>query len=395
MGDKVHVAGVGMIPFAKPGASDDWDVMAEAAIRMALDDSGVDYRHVQQAYAGYVYADSTAGQSALYRVGITGIPVVNVNNNCATGSTALYLARQIVELGGADCVLAFGFEQMVPGALGMVFGDRKPAMEMHQEAQRRAVAENQDQVPFAARFFANAGSEYQKRYGAKDETFAKVTVKARAHAEHNPRAIFRSALTVEDVMASKRLAGPLTRYQACPPTCGAAAAVLVSPAFARKHGLDTKVAILGQSMTTDVPASFDKGSMISLVGYDMSKEAARQVYEQSGVGPHELDVVELHDCFTSNELISYEALGLCHEGDAERFISDGDNTYGGMVVTNPSGGLLSKGHPIGATGLAQCFELTQQLRGQSGQRQVERARLGLQHNIGLGGACVVTLYGQA
>jgi acetyl-CoA acetyltransferase len=393
MRNKVRVAGVGMVPFRKPGHSDPWDVMAEQAIRAALDDAGIDYSHVQQAYAGYVYGDSTAGQSAIYRVGCTGVPIVNVNNNCATGSTALFLARQLIELGGASCVLAVGFEQMAPGALSHVFQDRKGPMEKH-----LAVAEGaqglEPAVPLAAQILGGGGREYQERYGVADETFARVSVKARKHAAHNPFAVFRDPVTVEEVLASPRLYGPLTRLQACPPTCGAAAAILVSDHFARRHGLDASVVIEGQSMTTDLPSSFEGGSMMRVIGYDMMRQAAREVYEAAGVGPEDVQVVELHDCFTSNELISYEALGLCPEGGAEKMVADGDNTYGGRYVTNPSGGLLSKGHPLGATGLAQCYELTQQLRGRADKRQASGARHGLQHNIGLGGACVVTLYGR-
>lgn len=389
----VRVAGVGMIPFTKPGQSEDWDVMAEKAIRLALADAGIDYSLIQQAYAGYVYGDSTAGQSALYRVGITGIPIVNVNNNCSTGSTALYLARQMVEMGAADCVLAVGFEQMVPGALGMVFNDRKRTLDMALNRQDE-IQGFDEHAPFAAQQFGGGGLDHQARYGTSDEAFAMISVKARKHAANNPLALFRDPLTVEEVLASKHLYGPITRFQACPPTCGAAAAILVSPAFAAKHNLDAGVEIVAQAMTTDFASSFEGASMMQVIGYDMSKDAARQVYETAGIGPGDVDVVELHDCFTPNELITYEALGLCEEGGAERYIRDGGNTYGGTHVTNPSGGLLSKGHPLGATGLAQCYELTHQLRGTADKRQVEGARHALQHNLGLGGACVVTLYGK-
>ena len=394
MAEKVKVAGVGMIPFMKPGQSDDWDVMAEKAVRLALDDAGIGYDLVQQAYVGYVYGDSTAGQSALYRVGITGIPIVNVNNNCSTGSTALYLARQMVATGAAECVLAVGFEQMAPGALGMIFNDRKRTLDKLL-TEEVAIQGWDEQAPMAAQQFGGGGVDHQRRYGTKDETFGMISVKARRHAANNPLALFRTPLTLEEVMASKHLYGPITRFQACPPTCGAAAAILVSPAFAAKHGLDASVEIVAQALTTDVADGLDSGSMMRLIGYDMSRNAAKQVYEAAGVGPDDVQVVELHDCFTPNELITYEALGLCPEGGAERYIVDGDNTYGGKHVTNPSGGLLSKGHPLGATGLAQCYELTQQLRGAADARQVDGARFALQHNIGLGGACVVTLYGRA
>ncbi|MDG2535872.1 lipid-transfer protein [Sphingomonas sp. HITSZ_GF] len=391
---RARIAGVGMIPFTKPGQSEDWDVMAEKAIRAALADAGIDYGEVQQAYAGYVYADSTAGQSALYRVGCTGIPIVNVNNNCSTGSTALFLARQAIESGMAECVLAFGFEQMLPGALGAVFTDRKRSLDHHLTRQEALLGQD-DTSPLVAQQFGGAGLDYQARYGAPDEVFGMIAVKARAHAANNPLALFRDPLTLDEVMASKHLYGPLTRFQACPPTCGAAAALLVSPAFAAKHGLDAGVEILGQAMTTDYAATFAGGSMMSVVGYEMTREAARMVYDQAGLGPDDIQAVELHDCFTANELISYEALGLCPEGGAEAYIRSGGNSYGGRHVTNPSGGLLSKGHPLGATGLAQCYELTQQLRGTADRRQVDKMRFGLQHNLGLGGACVVTLYGRA
>lgn len=394
MASKARIGGVGMIPFNKPGQSEDWDVMAEKAIRLALADAGLEYSHVQQAFVGYVYGDSTAGQSALYRVGVTGIPIVNVNNNCSTGSTALYLARQMVEAGVAECVLAVGFEQMLPGALGMVFTDRKRTLDFHLSKQVEIQGWDET-APMAAQQFGGGGLDYQQRYGASDEVFGLISVKARKHAANNPLAIFRDPLTLEEVMASKRLYGPVTRYQACPPTCGAAAAILVSPAFASKHNITASVEIVAQSMTTDFPVAFEGRSMMSVIGYDMSKAAAWQVYEAAGIGPDDVAVVELHDCFTPNELITYEALGLCPEGGAEAYIRDEQNTYGGKHVTNPSGGLLSKGHPLGATGLAQCYELTQQLRGAADKRQVEGACHALQHNLGLGGACVVTLYGKA
>jgi len=391
MGNKVYVAGVGMIPFSKPGASAPYHEMGSAAIRLALQDSGLDFSDVQQAYAGYVYGDSTSGQKAIYQVGMTGIPVVNVNNNCSTGSTALYLARQAVEYGAADCVLAVGFEQMSPGALGSVFQDRPTPFDNFDNECEALCGDTG--LPLALRYFCGAGKSHIDKYGSTIEDFAKIRAKASRHATNNPLAIFRNEVSVEDVLEAKVLyPGIMTRLMACPPTCGGAATILVSKAFANKKGLRTDVMIAAQAMTTDFPSTFEAHDMMQLVGYDMAQEASRQVYEEAGIGPDDLDVVELHDCFAHNELISYEALGLCPEGGAQKFIADADNTYGGKVVTNPSGGLLSKGHPLGATGLAQCYELTHQLRGTAKERQVENARLGLQHNLGLGGACVVTLY---
>lgn len=390
MRDRVVVAGVGMVPFATPSRSDSYDVLAEGAVKAALADAGIDLATVQQAYAGYVYGDSTSGQNALYRVGMTGAPVLNVNNNCSTGSSALFLARQAVASGAADCVLAFGFEQMQRGALRTQWDDRPSAFRRFDEVITKVQGEAEG-VPFAPRYFGGAGAAYCEKYGMDPTVFAGISVKSRRHAAHNPYAVFTDPLTVEEVLASSRIFGPLTRLQCCPPTCGAAAAVVVSEDFARANGLRADVAIAAQAMTTDTQSSFD-GDLMHLVGYDMTRSAARQVYEAAGVDPRDIHVVELHDCFTINELLSYEALGLTPEGTAEKFIADGDNTYGGRVVTNPSGGLLSKGHPLGATGLAQCAELVWQLRGEADKRQVEGVNLALQHNIGLGGAAVVTLY---
>lgn len=387
----VRIAGVGMTAFAKPGAHPPYPDMAAAAVHAALADAGLAYTDMQQAYVGYVYGDSTAGQRALYGVGMSGIPIFNVNNNCATGSTALFLARQAVASGAADCVLALGFEHMNPGALGAVFTDRPSPFDPFDAATAELVGRSD--IPLALRYFGGAGLAHMQQYGTPLHTFAAIRAKASHHAANNPLALLRKPLTTEDVMAAPMLwEGVMTRLMACPPTCGAAAAVVCSDRFARQHGLGAGVRIRAQAMTTDTAATFEARDMREVVGFSMAREAARQVYEQAGIGPQELDVVELHDCFAHNELLSYEALGLCSLGGAERFVADGDNTYGGQIVTNPSGGLLSKGHPLGATGLAQCTELVQQLRGQAGPRQVEGARLGLQHNLGLGGACVVTLY---
>ena len=390
MSHEVFVSGVGMIPFVKPGTSGTYQEMGEEAVRLALEDSGATYDQVQQVYAGYVYGDSTCGQAAVYRLGMSGIPVINVNNNCSTGSTALFLARQAIEGGAAECVLALGFEQMNPGALGAVFEDRPNPLEKFIESANEI--EGKSKVPVALRLFGGAGLEHQKKYGTRDETFARVSQKARLHAKHNPRAIFRDEVSIEEVLSSPPMHGVLTRLQCCPPTCGAAAALLTSEKFAKKHGLRSDVKMTGQSMTTDFPSSFEGKTMMQIVGSDMSQAAANDLYERAGIGPEDVDVVELHDCFTSNEIITYEALQLTEQGGSEQFVSDGDNTYGGKVVVNPSGGLLSKGHPLGATGLGQCAELVWQLRGEAGPRQVEGARVGLQHNLGLGGACVVSLY---
>ena len=395
MGHKVYVIGVGMTKFEKPG-SKEWDYpdMAEQAGTRALEDAGIAYDLVEQAAVGYCYGDSTCGQRAVYTLGLTGIPIYNVNNNCATGSTALFMGKQFVEAGIADCVLALGFEKMEKGSLGTNFTDRVNPLDKHAKAMidKRGF----EKAPPAPQFFGNAGREHMEKYGTKPEHFAKIGWKNHKHSVNNPYSQFQDEYSLEDIQNAPTVYEPLTKLQCCPTSDGAGAAILASEAFVRQHGLQAKaVEIAGMTMTTDTISSFDDQSDMKLVGYDMTRDAARKVYEQSGKGPEDIDVVELHDCFSANELITYEALGLCPEGKAGEFIDSGAQTYGGQVVVNPSGGLISKGHPLGATGLAQCAELNWQIRGEADARQVDGAKIALQHNLGLGGAAVVALYRKA
>ncbi|MDQ1005307.1 sterol carrier protein 2 [Neobacillus niacini] len=389
MKSNANVIGVSMVKFEKPGRNEPYEIMASKAITDALKDAGISYSDVDQAYASYVYGDSTCGQTALYRVGMTGIPIINVNNNCSSGSTALYLARQAVESGAAECVLAFGFEEMKPGALGEHWFDRTSPFQWVND-QFDVLNPELPDAPFALKVFGAARLEYLKKYGANPDIFGKVAVKSRQHAVNNPYSLFTNEITLDEVMQSPDVYSGLRRLMACPPTCGASAVIVCSHDFAKKHNIQNAVKITAQSMTTDQPDT--KENAMHLVGQKMAEKAAKEVYEKAGIGPEDVDVVELHDCFTPNEVISYEALGLCAEGEAEKFINDRDNTYGGKFVVNPSGGLMSKGHPLGATGLAQCTELVWHLRGEAGNRQVEGAKVALQHNLGIGGACVVTMY---
>ncbi|NHC41999.1 lipid-transfer protein [Bacillus sp. MM2020_1] len=389
MMNQANVIGVSMVKFEKPGRNEPYEIMASKAITGALRDAGIEYSNVQQVYASYVYGDSTCGQTALYKVGMTGIPIFNVNNNCSSGSTALYMARQAVESGSAECVLAFGFEEMKPGALGENWNDRTSPFQWIYNRFEQLNPELPE-GPVALKVFGAAATEYLEKYGANPNIFGKVAVKSRNHAVNNPYSLFTKGLELDEVMNSSVIYPGLTRYMACPPTCGAAAVIVCSESFAKKNNIKDRVKIIAQSMTTDTPDTHEDN--LHLVGRSMTARAAKLVYEKAGINPEDVDVVELHDCFTPNEVITYEALGLCGEGEAEKLINDQDNTYGGKYVVNPSGGLMSKGHPLGATGLAQCTELVWHLRGTAGDRQVEGAKLALQHNLGLGGACVVTLY---
>uniref|UniRef100_A0A3Q3W1P5 Sterol carrier protein 2 n=1 Tax=Mola mola TaxID=94237 RepID=A0A3Q3W1P5_MOLML len=362
------------------GARDSYDYpdMAKEAGEKALVDAGIPYSAIEQACVGYVYGDSTCGQRAIYHsLGLTGIPIINVNNNCSTGSTALFMARQLVQGG--------------EGSLSAKFMDRTNPMDKHMEVMinRYGMAA----APAAPQMFGNAGREHMEKYGTKPEHFAKIAWKNHKHSTNNPYSQFQDEYSLEQVTDSRKVFDYLTLLQCCPTSDGAGAAVLASEAFVRKHHLEKQaVEIVAQEMVTDTASTFEENSCIKMVGYDMSRLAAKKCYEAAGLQPSDVDVVELHDCFSANELITYEALGLCPEGKAGEFIDRGDNTYGGQFVINPSGGLISKGHPLGATGLAQCAELCWQLRGQAGRRQVKGAKVALQHNIGLGGAVVVTLY---
>ncbi len=395
MGNRVYVVGVGMTKFEKPG-SRDWDYpdMAEEAGKKALADAGIAYEKIEQAVAGYCNGDSTCGERAVYTLGLTGIPIYNVNNNCSTGSTALFMGKQFIEGGLADCVLAIGFEKMEKGSLGIKYTDRTPPLDRHLKhmVDMRGFAK----APGAPQFFGNAGREHMERYGTKPEHFAKIGWKNHKHSVNNPYSQFQDEYSLEDILNSPMVHEPLTKLQCCPTSDGAGAAILASERFVRENGLQARaVEILGMAMTTDFRSTFEEESSIKLVGYDMTRSAAQKVYEQAGIGPEDVDVIELHDCFSANELITYEALGLCPEGKAGEFVDSGANTYGGRVVVNPSGGLISKGHPLGATGLAQCSELNWQLRGEADRRQVEGAKIALQHNLGLGGAAVVAAYRKA
>jgi len=394
MADRVFIVGVGMTKFEKPGHREGWDYpdMARESGGNALADAGIDYREVQEAYVGYVYGESTSGQRAVYELGMTGIPVVNVNNNCSTGSTALFLAARAIRGGLADCALALGFEKMQPGSLGSTYDDRAQPMEKH----ILAMAEISEVLfPPAPWMFGAAGREHMREYGSTAKHFAKIGYKNHKHSVNNPYAQFQDEYTLDDILAARMIYDPLTKLQCSPTSDGSGAAILASERFVDEHDLAAQaVEIVGQAMTTDFADSFD-GTSKALIGHHMNVAAARSVYEQSGLGPSDFQVIELHDCFSANELLLYEALGLCGEGEAPKLIDNGDTTYGGRWVVNPSGGLISKGHPLGATGLAQCAELTWQLRGTADKRQVEGVSAALQHNIGLGGAAVVTAYQRA
>eukprot|EP00929_Paragymnodinium_shiwhaense_P083126 TRINITY_DN44165_c0_g2_i1.p1 TRINITY_DN44165_c0_g2~~TRINITY_DN44165_c0_g2_i1.p1 ORF type:complete len:432 (-),score=88.62 TRINITY_DN44165_c0_g2_i1:155-1450(-) len=397
-GRKVYVVGVGMTRFNKPvkgfdPAHPDYPEMGKVAVQRALTDACISYKDIEAAVVGSL--EGAKGQRVLYDIGCTGIPIHNVANACATGSNAIFLARSFVAGGMHDCCLAVGIEKMAPGALG-ASGHKGGATILDHHFKTQASKFEFGRAPPMPWMFGNAAREHMEMYGSKKEHFAWIGWKNHKHSVNNPYSQFRDEYTEEQVVSAPMIYEPLTKLQCSPTSDGAAAAVLMSEELVEKLGLQGQaIEILGQSMRTDFPSVFEEGkgdTCINNIGAEMCAKAAEQVYNDTGLGPKDVQVIELHDCFSANELITYEGLGLCKKGEGHKLVEQKATTYGGQWVVNPSGGLISKGHPIGATGLAQCCELNWQLRGEAGKRQVQNATTGLQHNLGLSGAVVVTMY---
>ncbi|KAJ9619657.1 hypothetical protein H2203_008439 [Taxawa tesnikishii (nom. ined.)] len=389
-----YVLGVGMTKFIKPRGKVDYTELGFEAGVKAMLDAQINYDDVDQGVACYCYGDSTCGQRVFYQFGMTQIPIYNVNNNCSTGSTGLNLARNMVSHGAADCVLVVGFEKMFPGSLQSFFQDRTNPTGT--TAQMMKETRGITNAPGAAQMFGNAGREYMEKYGAKKEDFAEIARVNHEHSKRNPYSQFQDEYTLEQILNAPVIHEPLTKLQCCPTSDGGAAAVIVSQDFldARPHLKDQAVLIAGQCLATDAPSLFSRSS-IDLMGFEMTKHAAKTALSEAGVTTADIKVCELHDCFSANEMIVIDALGLSEPGKAHEMVRKGDITYGGKMVINPSGGLISKGHPLGASGIAQCAELVWHLRGWANNRLVDGTTAALQHNLGLGGAVVVTVYKRA
>ncbi|CAO1625821.1 unnamed protein product [Parajaminaea phylloscopi] len=397
---KAYVVGVGMTKFDKPRGERDYPELGLEASVKALIDAGITYDQVETAAVGYCYGDSTCGQRALYQLGMTGIPIVNVNNNCSTGSSAFAFAANAIQSGQAECALALGFEKMAPGSLGSAWDDRAAPMEgtMSQlfEIEGDKEYETEDFGPFAARIFGAAGQEYCEKYGANWDHIAAIASKNHKHSVNNPYAQFRVAPSPEQVAKSRKITREVTLPMCSPTSDGGAAAVVCSEEFIKAHNLqDRAIELAGLGIATDSPKLYEDKSRIELAGADMSRRAAAKAYKQAGITAKDVQVIELHDCFAPNELVTYPALGLCAENEAHKIVERGDNTYGGKWVVNPSGGLESKGHPLGATGIGMVAYMTLQLRNEAGPLQVKDVKYALTHNIGLGGSCVVTVLKKA
>jgi sterol carrier protein 2 len=389
---KVFIVGVGMTKFVKPGSHQlSYIDFGKQAVQRALDDSGISYDKVEQAFAGYVFESSCAGQRVLYEIGMTGIPIVNVNNNCATGSTALNLAVNAVRFGQSQCALALGFEQMQKGPLPLEMSNPSHPVYKYAEPLIKNGTYNQ-KLPSAPQLFGAAGKEYMEKYNVPINALYKISQKNYSHGFNNPYAQFRKKVTEEEVGKSTMICYPLNKLQCCPTSDGAACAIICSETFMKENKLENQaIEILACVLGSDKKETFSSNSAMNVVGYDLTKRTAEKAYKQAGLTPKDIQVVELHDCFSANELITYEGLGLCEKGKAQEFIEKGDNTYGGRYVVNPSGGLTSKGHPLGATGIAQVTELTWQLRNMAEKRQVKNVQHALSHNLGLGSAVVISI----
>ncbi|KAI0651456.1 thiolase-like protein [Trametes meyenii] len=406
-GRRSFIIGAGCTAFIKPRGQRSTDEMGLEAATKALLDAGITYDEVEAAFVGYCYGDSTTGQRALYQLGMTGIPITNVNNNCSTGSTALYNANNLVKGGLVDCVLALGFERMNRGSLGTHFPDRESPLKVFNDASsdlEEQLSAGKNHGPGAPRMFANGAQEYFDKHGANVNHLAQIASKNHKHSVNNPYSQFRDGWSVEQVLAAPKINKQLTKFMCSPTSDGAACCIVASEDFVHKHRLENQaIEIVGQILGTDEPATFESRSAMEVVGFGMSKNAADRVFAQAGldgpVGRDQIGVIELHDCFSANELLMYDALGLCEPGQAHKLVERGDNTYGGKYVVNPSGGLEAKGHPLGATGLGMHFYITMQLRQWAGPMQApglfdvpdKRGKFGLVHNIGLGGAVVCSL----
>jgi sterol carrier protein 2 len=394
---KVYVIGVGMTKFVKPGSVPGWDYpdMVKEAVTEALSDAGLKYSDIQQAAVGYLFGGTCCGQRALYEIGFTGIPIFNVNNACASGSSAVFLGKQIIESGNVDLFLATGFEKMASGSLenmGGNFDDRTNPVEKHVGVM--ADTYGLFPAPITCQMFGNAAKEHMEKYGTKREHFAKIAYKNHLHSVNNPKSQFQKEFSFDQVMNARKIYDFVGLLECSPTSDGSAAAVLCSEKFLQQNPRlrSQAVEIVGMELGTDEPSVFAEKSNIKMIGFDMIKRISERLYKNTGYSPKDVQVIELHDCFAPNELITYEAIGLCPIGKGGELVDRKDNTYGGKWVVNPSGGLISKGHPIGATGVAQVVELSNQLRGRCGKRQVPNCKLAMQHNIGIGGAGVVALY---
>jgi acetyl-CoA acetyltransferase len=374
MGD-VYILGTDMIKFGKFSDRSVPQIAAESAL-LALDDAGVTIHDIEALYCGnLMQASGMVGQRILQQIGQTGIPVVNVANACATGATALREGWAAVKAGLYDIVLCVGVEQMAgAGLLGGGGGGKGiPTEGLLGSGTMPAV-------------FAEAGMEHSRKYGTTFEQFAKISVKNHWHSTMNPKARYQIETPLEEVMGAEMISYPNTKLMCSVNVDGSAAAVLVSERKAKQLGMRRAVKISASILTSD---RFTQRDLTMPDVNTCTREAAKKAYEMAGIGPNDVNLIELHDCFATAEMLHYENLGICKDGEAGRLIDEKQVYLGGRIPVNVSGGLLSKGHPLGATGIANVYEVATHLRGEAGKRQVQGAKVGLTHVIGLGSACAI------
>jgi acetyl-CoA acetyltransferase len=371
----VAIVGANMLKFGRYPDKDVVQLAAEASLG-ALKDAGITIQDVELVSSGNLYqSNAMIGQRLMKEIGATGVPVINVSNACATGSTAFREAYYAVASGAYDVVMAVGSEQM--GKMGLLGGGGG--------GDRAYSTEGVMGTGIMPGVFGQAGVEHMRKYGTTQEQIAKIGVKASKHGEANPYAMYREGKTLEDVMNARVVAWPNTLFMCCPTSDGAAAAILMSAEKARQH-TSKPVWVAASALTSD-PYSDRNPTMFDI--NTLTRNAAKEAYETAGIGPEDLNMVELHDCFATAELVHYENLGLCGDGEAGKLIDDKATYNGGKIPVNVSGGLLSKGHPLGATGVANIVEVVWHLREEAGDRQVQGAKTGLAHVIGLGSACTI------
>jgi acetyl-CoA acyltransferase len=371
---EVYIVGIDMIRFGRYPERVVVDLASEAAL-LAFDDCGIGIKDIQALFSGNI-GETMTGQRTLQLIGQTGIPVVNCTNACATGATAFREGWMAIKAGLYDTVLCIGVEKMPAGMIVKKKVGNEPL-----PAEGLIGSETMPAV------FATVGLEHSRKYGTTLEQFAKVSVKNHHHSTFNPKSMYRKETPLEEVLTSEMIAYPNTKLMCSVNVDGAAAAVLMSDRKARERGLTRRaVRVRASGLASD--AWSERNQVMQDVN-TVSRQAARTAYEMAGLGPEDLDLVELHDCFATAEILHYENLGLCSEGEGGRLIDSGETSLGGRIPVNVSGGLLSKGHPLGATGIANIYEIATHLRGEAGARQVEGARLGLTHVVGLGSACAV------
>ena len=373
----VAIVGANMLKFGRYPDKDVVALGADAAIA-ALKDAGCEMKDVEIVVSGNLYqSNAMVGQRIMKEIGSTGVPVINVSNACATGSTAFREAYMSVASGAYDTAMAIGSEQM--GKMGLLGGGGG--------GDRAYSTEGVMGTGLMPGVFGQAGVEHMRKYGTTQAQFAKIAVKNHEHGVHNPYAQYQKETPLEEVLNARVVSWPNTLYMCCPTGDGAAAVVMMSADKAKQY--TTKPVWVAASVLTSDPYTPRNPTMFDI--NTLTKNAAKEAYDKAGIGPEDLSQVELHDCFATAELLHYENLMLCGEGEAGRMIDEGATKVGGRIPVNASGGLLSKGHPLGATGVANIVEIVWHLRDEAGDRQVEGSKVGLAHVIGLGSACTINI----